>query len=475
MMARRRANGEGTIYRRPEGRYAGAAYFLTTSGKHKRKWVYGKTRAEVHEKLTAVKMQAQRGIPIPDQTWKLGAYLEYWLEQVVKPTKRPTTYAQCETVTRLYLNPGLGKSALTQLSVPVVQSFLNGKLDEGHSLPKVQVMRKVLSSALTNAMRNELVVRNVARLAVLPSYESGEITPWSADEARRFLTTANTDPLYPAFVLLMLYGLRRGEVLGLRWQDIDFDWGVIHIRQQLQRVRGVLYQAPVKTKAGRRDLPLLSFAGNLLILQRSAQQAAYAARIGVGSADELVFTSKSGRPIEPRNFSRSFIRLCKQHGLQRIRMHDVRHTTATLLKDLGVPARDVQLILGHAHISTTQQIYQHANMEGRREGLGRLELVLKQATAESQRCRQELPSGPRYTRLLKSVQSVKYGAQDESRTRDPFLTISIHASLSDRIASINLVLRGHRRLWLLGCVAVNYSRQTVLGMDGRPPQTGGAS
>ena len=122
---------------------------------------------------------------------------------------------------------------------------------------KVQVMRTVLSAALTRAMREELVVRNVARLVELPEWRRATIRPWSADEARQFLAVAKPDPLYAAFVLLIFYGLRRGEALGLRWEDIDFDAGTIRIRQQLQRIRGELLLAPLKTQAGKRDLPLL--------------------------------------------------------------------------------------------------------------------------------------------------------------------------------------------------------------------------
>src|SRR5262249_53295548 len=158
-------------------------------------------------------------------------------------------YAQCEMIARLYLKPGLGTLGLKQLSVPVVQNFLNQKLNEGHSIPKTQIIRKVLSSALTNAMRDEVVSRNVARLVVVPTHERDEVKPWTADEARRFLDVAKSDPLYPAFALLLLYGVRRGEVLGLRWCDVDFTNNVLHIRHQLQRIGDSLQLGPVKTKA----------------------------------------------------------------------------------------------------------------------------------------------------------------------------------------------------------------------------------
>jgi integrase len=137
---------------------------------------------------------------------------------------------------RLYLKLGLGSSALTRLSASRVQAFFNGQLAAGRSVRTVQVMKTVLFSALSRAMREELVVRNVARLAELPTWERQHITPWAVAEARTFLEAAKNDPLYPAFVLLLLYGLRRGEVLGRRWRDIDEDDGEIRVRQQVQRI-----------------------------------------------------------------------------------------------------------------------------------------------------------------------------------------------------------------------------------------------
>ncbi len=206
-------------------------------------------------------------------------YLEYWLENFVKHNRRPATYALYEMIARLYLIPGLGTKRLTSLTVPMVQDFLNQRLAKGDSVRKVQVMRTVLSAALTRAIREELVVRNVARLVELPEWRRGTIRPWSADEARQFLAAAKPDPLYAAFVLLIFYGLRRGEALGLRWErhrprrrnDPD--------PQQLQRIRGELLLAPVKTHAGKRDLPLLDVVRQALDDQ-AGRQAAYRAEMG---------------------------------------------------------------------------------------------------------------------------------------------------------------------------------------------------
>ncbi len=143
------------------------------------------------------------------------------------------------------------------------------EIEPGESIRLVHVMRQVLSAALSRAMREELVSRNVARLVELPAWQPAEVVPWSAAEALAFLAAAKTDPLYPAFVFLLLYGMRRGEVLGLRWSDID--GGTIHVRQQVQRIAGKLVLGPVKTRAGRRDLPLLGLADEALMIRRGVQ------------------------------------------------------------------------------------------------------------------------------------------------------------------------------------------------------------
>ena len=378
--AGRRLNGEGSVTRRADGRWMGRFYAWTSTGTRKRITVYGRTRKEATEKMREAQEHNRQGIPVPDTAWKLGDWLDHWLEHVVSLNRRPATYRLYEMTVRLYLKPGLGSSALTRLSASRVQAFFNGQLAAGRSIRTVQVMKTVLSSALSRAMREELVVRNVARLAELPTWERNPVTPWTVAEARAFLDAAKNDPLYPAFVLLLLYGLRRGEVLGLRWRDIDEDDGEIRVRQQVQRINGELRLYPVKTAAGRRDLPLLPIARTVLDLRRQAQ-AADRAELGRAWLDNgLVFTTKTGRPVEPRNLVRSFHRICGGNQLRRIKVHHLRHTTATLLKNVGVPARDAQIILGHSRLAVTLEIYTHEDRQAQREALGRISEALGHAS-----------------------------------------------------------------------------------------------
>lgn len=452
-MATRNANGEGTVYRRKDGRYEATAYLPTTSGKSKRVSFYGKTRAEVHGKLVDAKAQVQRGLARPDRIWKLSDYLDYWLKNVVTPNLRPTTTTRYSVNVRLYLKPALGGCAITQLTVPIVQEFLNEHLAKGHSVRSAQIVKTVLSSALTHAQREELVIRNVARLAKLPTYERGDVIPWTDDEARAFVSAIRSHQHSAAFLLLTLYGLRRGEILGLRWQDIDSVRSVIRVRQQVIPFSGGPQIMPLKTKASRRDLPLLDLTRQVLAEQQERQ----AARGETATGNNLIFTTSSGRPVDPNNFSRTFRGLYKKHGLRRIKLHDLRHTTATILKDLGVPARNAQLILGHSSLSTTQEIYQHDNLEGRYAALRKIEQVLHGADD-----RGALPSKlPSKSETVEKIMSSTSGTRGGYRTHDLRLMRPIEHTLENRLTSIKRVAQCRTRTWLLGCVAVNLAVKLI--------------
>jgi integrase len=376
MMSGKHANGEGSIYQRKDGRWEGAAFVDTVSGKRKRIRVYAHTREDAHNRLADKLATARKGIPTPDKEPTVGAYLDYWLNEVVAVNDRPRTFELYESVIRLHLKPAIGSIRLAKLSVRDVQTMLNEQLEGGRSLRSVHLCRSVLRAALSRAEREELLIRNVAKLITLRAWKRKPILPWSVDEAARFLDAAKPHRWYAAYVMLLVYGMRRGEALGLRWCDIDLARNQIHVRQQLQRIAGHLTQAPVKTDAGQRDLPLtppLRAALVDLYVSRYATEmdvTAMAARMAVDT--RLVTLSTTGTPVDPKNFVRDFQQIREVAGLPRITVHHTRHTTATLLKNNGVPARDAQLILGHAHITTTQQLYQHADHEGQAHALAQI-------------------------------------------------------------------------------------------------------
>ena len=438
-MSRRSANGEGTVYRRKDGRYEASGYFFSPVGPPIRRRFYGSTRKEARDKLLAAQAQVTQGIPLPSKSWKLGEYLDHWLANIVRPNVRSSTYERYEVIVRLYLRPALGRYKLTDLSVPLVSTFLNHHLANGKSVRNVQIMRAVLRAALTAACREELLSRNVAALVRLPKWEQGEIKPWSADEARAFLAAAESDPLYPAFVLLVHYGLRRGEVLGIRWQDIDADQGVLRIRQQVRRSGGKLEVGPLKTRAGRRDLPLLHAVMRVL-----PEEPAF-------EPSDLVFTTSAGNPVEPHNLARSFHRICEQHNIRRIRLHDVRHTTATLLKDSGVPARDAQLILGHSTIAITQEIYQHDDLTTRRNALEKVERLFLRSTGFVDVA---VKNGRQATNSLYQLLCFNLAGETGLEPATPGFGALLPTLGDSRFAAVTLSANARRVLWILGCVAV---------------------
>ncbi|MGW5922338.1 tyrosine-type recombinase/integrase [Nocardia fluminea] len=384
----RRAIGEGTVYRRKDGRWEGAAYLGTVSGRVRRLRVYGKTRKEAHDKLTIRMADVQRGIPVPDRTWTVGEYLDYWIKEVAPGTLRPTTIDTYRRTIELHLKPRLGSFSLSNLSVATLQGWINEQAAAGFSASKIRQIRIVLSAALTRAMREEIVVRNVARLVILPKYKQTRGQAWTTTELARFLSVATDHTLYPAFLIIGLYGLRRGEALGLRWSDIDWDIQQIHVQQQLLFLNNYFMIGPVKSDSGKRDLPLLIPVRDALRQHRT--------KTDPYVADDLIFKTSNGQPIRPYSLLRTFYHLQEKAGLRRIRLHDMRHTVATLLKNARVPDRDIQLILGHSRVTTTQELYQHGEVELQRQGLMHLEQAVLNVS-DSVLSRQILPSEPDIT------------------------------------------------------------------------------
>ncbi|KNE83187.1 MULTISPECIES: tyrosine-type recombinase/integrase [Streptomyces] len=372
---KRNPNGAGTITKRKDGRYQCAVYVLQPDGTRARKFAYGKTWAECDTKRRELLAKVESGVPVPTRSAKLAQWLPYWLENVIRPNRKPTTYSKYAMHVRLYLVPLLGKKRLETLSPRDVRVFL-AEVSRKATPATAKEAHRVLRSALTAACREELVTRNVASLVEAPKANSRETTPWSLDETLTFLEEARRDPLYAAFVLGIAMGLRRGEVLGLRWSDVDLDGRVLRVSNQLQRIGGELYQSTTKTgKARPVPLPLICLAA--LRWHRLRQADAARKRGAELDLSGLVFTTRTGQPIEPRNLNRSFSRLTASAGLRPIRLHDARHGCATLLTAAGVAPRVLMEILGHSQISMTMDVYTHVAQDTQREAISHMDRLLK--------------------------------------------------------------------------------------------------
>ncbi|MFG2643568.1 tyrosine-type recombinase/integrase [Streptomyces sp. NPDC048370] len=372
---KRNPNGAGTITQRKDGRFQAAVYVLQPDGTRARKFAYGKTWAECDTKRRALLDKAANGIPVPTRSAKLSEWLPYWLDNVIKPRRKLSTYDKYEAHVRLYLVPMIGSKRLESLGVADVRRFLV-QLEKKTTAATAKESHRVLRTALTAACREELITRNVATLVEPPRAKARELSPWSLDETLDFLAAARRDPLYAAFVLAIAMGLRRGELVGLRWADVDLDKRVLYVRQQTQRRRGVLYDDDPKGRR-RRAVPLPAMCIAPLRWHRMRQNDQ---RVKAGeqwAEGGYVFTTASGRPVEPRNVYRSFTRVAASAGLRVIRLHDARHGCATLLTAAGVAPRVVMEILGHSQISITMDVYAHVVQDTQREAISHMDRLLK--------------------------------------------------------------------------------------------------
>lgn len=403
----RRHNGEGSIYPYRNG-FAAHVWITTPEGRRQRKSVYGKTREEVHAKWLKLHEQARRG-PVVPRSPVLESFLDGWLADVVRPGLAPATSANYELFVRHYIVPDLGRKKLEKLTVREVQLWLNqlrtrcqccaqGK-DASRDVPRccaageccqqvasewtVHQAWTVLRSALGAAMREELVVRNVAALVRVPVPRSATSAVWSVDEARRFLESARSDddPLYAGYVLMLVLGLRRGELLGLGWEDVDLAKHEATIRWQVQRIKGELLRRRTKTATSEAPLPLPDICVHALE-QRKVTEARW--RLAAGEAwagSGLVLTTRLGDPFDPRNFHRYFKARAAKADVPVISVHATRRTCASLLVALDVHPRVAMAILRHSQIAVTMDIYSQVSSASTREALRRLGNQLGEGSA----------------------------------------------------------------------------------------------
>lgn len=375
----RRPKGLGTLYLSKDGRYVGALYMRRTDGTTKRSVIHGKTRAEAEQKLSTLVAQRDKGIPAPSESWTIAAFLDHWLTDVLPQRVRPRTLEWYESTVRLHIKPTLGSKRLRSLTVADVQDAIHSLVADGVGPRSIEKMRTALSSALGHAMRKELVFRNVARLVELPKYTRKKVRIWTPDQATAFLAGMRGHRWEAGYLLNLLYGMRRGEVLGLRWRDVDFRTDEFELVHQLQRINGILELGPVKTEAGERSLPLLPALRQVLIETADRNGITLDPHSDPAStpyADNPVIASKAGEYVDPKNYVRTFKLYSDRLGLPEITLHQTRHTVATLLKNLGVPDRDIQAILGHSSVAVTQKFYQQGDHTVQRDGLLKAEAVL---------------------------------------------------------------------------------------------------
>jgi len=371
-LRKHRGANEGTIVQRKDGRWAAAI----SVGSRRRKWFYGATREEVHRKLTTAIHAANTTGLADAHGLTVGAFLKQWLSEVAQPSVRPWTYHGYEVHVRLHINPVLGTIPLERLEPLHVQSLINRKLKDGLSPKTVRYIRGTLRTALNQAVRWGLVARNAAALVDGPRVPSFEIQPFSPEEARRFLTAAKNHRLEALYSVALTLGLRQGEALGLRWQDVDLQMGYLRVARQLQRFNGVFELVEPKTTRSRRTIVMPPSVTRVLAQHRSRQDQERDAAGPAWKEGGLVFTRPDGYPLDGTVVTHQFHRFLEQAQLPQRRFHDLRHSCATLLLAQGVSPRVVMEILGHSQIALTMNTYTHVVSDLRRDAAARMESVL---------------------------------------------------------------------------------------------------
>jgi integrase len=363
MTGRRRGQGEGSIYRRSDGRWVAVLDLGWRDGKRTRKYFYGRTRSQAARKLALALTQWQQGHEFANERLTVEQFLGSWLE-AKQGTVRPGTWTRYEELVRLHVNPKLGKRRLARLKPDQLQQFYT-ELQSSRSPATLLKVHRMLHSAFQLAVRWDAMPQNITELVIAPpTRQRHEFDTFTIEQARSFLKAVRGDRLEALYVLAITTGMRQGELLGLRWQDVDLE------RRQLQLVR------QLKTRQSRRAVVLPQLAATALVDHR-VRQAAEREQQGVLWEDHgLVFPNTVGRPLNPHNLrQRSFFPLLARADLPRIRFHDLRHSCATLLLSEGVHPKIVSDLLGHSQIGITLDLYSHvtATMQAvAAEAMGRL-------------------------------------------------------------------------------------------------------
>jgi len=297
----------------------------------------------------------------------LGEFLDRWLRDYVKIHNRPKTYESYEMLIRVHIKPALGDIKLGKLKSLDIQRFYAQKLagpradgKPGHLSPTtIKRMHEVLRSAFGQAIRWELIDKSPLQGVTPPRAEEQIPTVWTKEQCVAFLDAAREHRLFAAFFLALTTGLRRGELLGLMWQDVNLEDRYISVQRSLLRSQGALVLQDVKTKSSRRLVALPDITVRVLQEHYERQMGERALYAEAYQNTGLVFCAENGAPQDPDNFRRTFNMLIEKAGVPKIRIHDLRHTHATLLLAAGMHPKIVSERLGHAEITTTMNTYSH--------------------------------------------------------------------------------------------------------------------
>jgi len=359
-MKKRRSRGEGSIYFL-DNKKLWVAKITLPDGKRKVK--YAKDQKAVREWLAKAQNELRQGILVKDESITFKKYITDYIENVGKNNLRPKTLEVYNYLINLHINPEIGHIKLVQLRPDHLQSLYAKKVASGLSKRTVQFMHAVIHKALKQALKWGMVNRNVADLVEAPKPKRKSLTVWNSEQVKTFLGSSKDHRFFPIFVLAIYCGLREGEVLGIHRENVDLGNGTIRVLHQAQSLKGGIVITEPKTDSSKRLVTVPKTA--LRILREHIKKL----EIETG----LIFTTSTGKPISPSNLQKAFRDELEKEGLPKIRFHDLRHTSATLLLEAGVHPKVVQERLGHSHISLTLDTYSHVLPSMQRDAADRID------------------------------------------------------------------------------------------------------
>ena len=378
-MSKKRGHNEGSITKRKDGRWQGAVTVGRNSdGSQKRQYVYGKTRYEVAQKVNELVHSLNTGDFIDkSKNPTVADWLPYWLDTYKKNNIKPKTFDQYEGVVRYHIIPQFGDVRLIDLKEDMLQKFYNKLSEDGLSARTIHIINTVLHASLKKAMKLGLVRNNVTEDISLPKKAPKERRVLTRKEQEMLLDELKKDDLGAMYIVALFTGMRRGEVLALTWEDIDFDSVTIRINKTLSRVKThdgtekktKLAISEPKTEKSKRTIPIVDSLIPLLEKQKK--------RANNNNKFNLVFPSESGGYIDPGNYNRHFYKIIERTGIPRANPHALRHSFATRALETGIDIKVLQEVLGHNSIDITMDIYAHVLTEHKRKELKKLKSVFR--------------------------------------------------------------------------------------------------
>ena len=382
-MAKRRANGEGSIRKRPDGRWEGryTAGHDPETGKTVYKNVLGKTQAEVKAKLKQAIQENAEVDTLKAEKYSVGQWMDIWFENYAKIKVRPSSHQTYRGYIDNHIKPNIGKIQLNKLTTLELQKLYKkllskGRVDriEAKGQPKglrpktVRNIHQIISSAMEFAKSQKLIAINPTDGCALPKLEYREMKTLPVEQLASFLREAKESGVFEMYYIELATGLRRGELLGLKWEDLDLEQGTLRVQRQVSRINGEVVEAPLKTKNSYRTISLGTDAVGILKEQRKK----------CGNSP-YVFPSPTGGPISPDSVLQMLHRVLKRAGLPKVRFHDLRHTFATVALQNGVDIKTVSGILGHYSAGFTLDTYAHVTTAAQREAAKTMGSVLSGA------------------------------------------------------------------------------------------------